>query len=168
MMAVRPEESGDEAAIKSVTAAAFADMPYSDQSEPLIIERLRAAGVLAVSLVAEDDGVIVGHVGFSPVTLSGGEGGWYGLGPISVVPVHQGRGIGTALVREGLDRLRALDAAGCVLLGDPDYYRRFGFSNDHGLVLPNVPARYFQSLLLRGPEAFGIVTFHPGFYGTAQ
>ena len=168
MMTVRPEQAGDEAAIKTVTAAAFADMPYSDQSEPLIIERLRAAGVLAVSLVAEEDGVIVGHVAFSPVTLSGGESGWYGLGPISVTPGHQGSGIGAALVREGLDRLRALDAAGCVLLGDPDYYHRFGFSNEHSLVLPDVPAQYFQSLLLHGPEALGIVTFHPGFYGTAQ
>ena len=168
MMAVRPEEAGDEAAIAAVTAAAFAGVPYSDQNEPLIIERLRAAGALVVSLVAEDDGVIVGHIGFSPVALSGGEGGWYGLGPVSVAPDRQGRGVGSALVRKGLDRLRALNAAGCVVLGELAYYRRFGFSNDHGLVLPNVPARYFQSLLLHGPEAFGIVTFHPGFYGTAQ
>lgn len=76
--------------------------------------------------------------------------------------------MGGALVREGLERLRALGAAGCVLLGDPAYYGRFGFRNDHSLVLPDVPREYFQSLVLHGPDAFGIVAFHPGFYGTAQ
>lgn len=167
-MIIRAEQPGDEAAIGAVTAAAFAPMPYSDQTEPQIIERLRAAGALALSLVAEDDGVIVGHIAFSPVVLEGGEGGWYGLGPVSVLPERQGAGVGGALVREGLDRLRALGAAGCVLLGDPAYYGRFGFRNDHSLVLPDVPREYFQSLVLHGPDAFGIVAFHPGFYGTAQ
>ena len=167
-MIIRAEQPGDEEAIGAVTAAAFAQMPYSDQTEPQIIERLRAAGVLALSLVAEGDGAIIGHIAFSPVTLEGGEGGWYGLGPVSVLPERQGAGVGEALVREGLDRLRTLGAAGCVLLGDPAYYSRFGFRNDHSLVLPDVPREYFQSLVLHGPEAFGIVTFHPGFYGTAQ
>lgn len=167
-MIIRAEQPGDEAAIGAVTAAAFAPMPYSDQTEPQIIERLRAAGVLALSLVAEDDGVIIGHIAFSPVALEGGEGGWYGLGPVSVLPERQGAGVGGALVREGLERLRALGAAGCVLLGDPAYYGRFGFRNDHSLVLPDVPREYFQSLVLHGPDAFGIVAFHPGFYGTAQ
>ncbi|MCB5202030.1 N-acetyltransferase [Neorhizobium sp. T786] len=167
-MIIRAEQPGDEAAIGAVTAAAFAPMPYSDQTEPQIIERLRAAGVLALSLVAEDDGVIIGHIAFSPVALEGGEGGWYGLGPVSVLPERQGAGVGGDLVREGLDRLRALGAASCVLLGDPAYYGRFGFRNDHSLVLPDVPREYFQSLVLHGPDAFGIVAFHPGFYGTAQ
>lgn len=167
-MIIRPERAGDEAAIGLVTAAAFEGNPYSDQSEPQIIERLRAAGVLTISLVAEEEGQTLGHVAFSPVTLSGGEKGWYGLGPISVAPEHQGRGIGTRLVTEGLDCLRALGAAGCVLLGDPAYYGRFGFRLDHGLVLPDVPPGHFQALLLHGPDALGIVAFHPGFYGSAQ
>lgn len=166
-MIVRPERAGDEKAIGAVTAAAFADMPFSDQTEPLIIERLRAAGALAVSLVAEEKGEILGHVAFSPVSVSGGETGWYGLGPISVSPSRQRHGIGSSLVNAGIDRLRALGAAGCVLLGDPAYYRRFGFRLDHGLVLPDVPPGHFQALLLHGPDALGIVAFHPGFYGAA-
>lgn len=167
-MIVRPERAGDETAIAAVTAKAFAGQPYSHQDEPLIIERLRSAGALTVSLVAEDQGEIIGHVAFSPVSMAGGEKNWYGLGPLSVVPDRQGVGIGSALVGEGLKALRALGAAGCVLLGEPAYYGRFGFRNDHGLVLPDVPAEYFQSLLLHGPEAFGIVAFYPGFHGTAQ
>ena len=167
-MIIRAECAGDEAAIGTVTAAAFAGMPYSDQTEPLIIERLREAGALTLSLVAEEAGAIVGHVAFSPVSLSGGDEGWYGLGPISVAPAHQGKGVGSRLVSEGLDRLRSFGAAGCVLLVDPAYYHRFGFRLDHGLVLPDVPPGHFQALLLHGPDALGIVAFHPGFYGTAQ
>jgi putative acetyltransferase len=165
---IRPEKVDDENRIGAVTEAAFAGKPYSDQTEAQIIERLRAADVLAVSLVAEEDGSVIGHIAFSPVTLSGGEGGWYGLGPVSVLPEQQGKGVGKALVEEGLDQLRSLGAAGCVLLGDPAYYSRFGFRTDHRLVLPDVPPEYFQSLVLHGPDAFGIVAFHPGFYGTAQ
>ncbi|UJW73703.1 GNAT family N-acetyltransferase [Rhizobium sp. SL42] len=167
-MIIRAERAGDEAAIGAVTAAAFAVMRYSDQTEPLIVDRLRDAGALTLSLVAEEAGAILGHVAFSPVSLSGGDEGWYGLGPISVAPAHQGRGIGSRLVCEGLDRLRSLGAAGCVLLGDPAYYSRFGFRLDHGLVLPDVPPGHFQALLLHGPDALGIVAFNPGFYGSAQ
>ncbi|CAH0340725.1 N-acetyltransferase [Rhizobium sp. CECT 9324] len=167
-MIIRPEQSGDEASIGLVTAAAFEGHPNSDQSEPQIIERLREAGALTLSLVADEAGEILGHVAFSPVSIAGGDEGWYGLGPISVAPAHQGKGIGSRLVSEGLDRLRTLGAAGCVLLGDPAYYGRFGFRLDHGLVLPDVPPGHFQALLLHGPDALGIVAFHPGFYGSAQ
>jgi putative acetyltransferase len=166
-MILRDESPSDHAAIGALTALAFAGMPYSDQSEPQIIERLRAAAALLVSLVAEEDGEIIGHCAFSPVTLSTGVPGWYGLGPVSVHPDKQGRGIGQALIEEGLHRLRACHAAGCVVLGDPAYYGRFGFRADPALVLPDVPAEYFQILVLHGPAASGIVAFHPGFYGAA-
>ncbi|MBW8282722.1 MAG: GNAT family N-acetyltransferase, partial [Rhizobium sp.] len=111
-MRIRPESAGDEAAIGALTAAAFDGHPYSDGSEPLIIERLRRLDMLALSLVAEDEGEIVGHVAFSPVTLSGGEGGWYGLGPISVAPGRQRGGIGSTLIKTGLAKLEAQGASG--------------------------------------------------------
>ena len=166
-MRIRPEAPGDEAAIGALTAAAFTGHPYSDGSEPLIIERLRRLGKLTLSLVAEDDGQIVGHVAFSPVTLSGGEGGWYGVGPISVAPGRQRSGIGSALMREGLGELEAQGAAGCALVGDPAYYNRFGFTARTELTTTGVPPEYFLVLPLHGEVPSGMVTFHPAFFGDA-
>lgn len=97
-MIVRPERSGDEADIARVTEAAFRNMAFSDQTEHLIVGRLRQAGALAISLVAEHGGKIIGHAGFSPVTMSGGKTGWFALGPLSVLPENQGQGVGSALV----------------------------------------------------------------------
>lgn len=166
-MIVRPERTGDEEAIGNLTARAFAGMPFSDQTEPLIVERLRRAGALKVSLVAEDEGVIVGHVAFSPVSLSGGQTDWYALGPISVEPARQRTGIGSALIAAGFERLEKLGAAGCVLAGDPAYYGRFGFRAVQGLSCNGVPPEYLLALPLNGEEPLGIVGFHPGFFGDA-
>ncbi len=166
-MMIRDEAAGDETAIGDVTAAAFADMPYSDQTEPQIIERLRTARALTVSLVAEEAGEIVGHVAFSPVTFPSGAPGWYGLGPVSVKPDRQRQGIGSALINEGLRRLKALNARGCILVGYPDYYKRFGFASCPTLKVEGVSPEYLLALPLRGPVPSGIVAFHPGFYGDA-
>lgn len=166
-MRIRPEAPGDEAAIGALTAAAFTGHPHSDGSEPQIIERLRRLGMLTLSLVAEDDGRILGHVAFSPVTLSGGEGGWYGVGPISVAPGKQKSGIGSALMREGLARLEAQGASGCALVGDPAYYNRFGFIARPELTTTGVPAEFFLVLPLHGEVPSGMVAFHPAFFGDA-
>jgi putative acetyltransferase len=116
--------------------------------------------------VAEIDGRVVGHVAFSPVSMSDGTSGWYGLGPVSVLPSHQGRGIGSALIREGLARIRALGAKGCCLVGHPEYYRRFGFENVPTLVCPGVPPEVFFALAFGGVHPRGTVQFHPGFAAT--
>ncbi|MBW8318645.1 MAG: N-acetyltransferase [Rhizobium sp.] len=166
-MRIRPEAPGDEAAIGALTADAFAGHPHSDGSEPQIIERLRRLGMLTLSLVAEDEGEIVGHVAFSPVTLSGGEGGWYGLGPISVAPGRQRSGIGSSLVREGVAKLEAQGAKGCALVGEPAYYNRFGFTVRPQLQTAGVPPEYFLVLPLHGGAPSGMVTFHPAFFGDA-
>lgn len=126
---IRPETAADIDAISAVTEAAFQNHPYSRQTEPFIIHALRKAGVMTVSLVAETDGKVVGHVAFSPVKISDGSSGWYGLGPVSVLPELQRQGIGKALIREGLSRLKVAGANGCMLVGDPGYYQRFGFRN---------------------------------------
>jgi len=164
-MIVRPERDADIDAIRALTETAFRTAPHADGTEHLIVDRLRAAGALTLSLVAEADGVVVGHVAFSPVAISDGSAGWYGLGPISVDPARQGEGIGTRLVREGLERLKALGAAGCVLLGDPAYYARFGFEADPKLVLEGVPPEYFQRVAFSPVYGGGTVSYHPGFYG---
>ncbi|MBD9372265.1 N-acetyltransferase [Rhizobium sp. ARZ01] len=164
-MIIRDETAADIEAIRTLTADAFADMPYSDGSEPAIIDRLRAANALTLSLVAEDGGTVIGHVAFSPVTISVEDAGWYGLGPISVLPPLQRGGIGSALVNEGLSRLRRLDAKGCVLAGNPDYYSRFGFAIDPGFTCPGIPQEYFMRLAFSPVYAGGTVTYHPAFYG---
>lgn len=162
-MQIRSERPGDADAIHALTRAAFAEAPHSSHTEQYIVDALRADGALAVSLVAEDADGIVGHVAVSPVQLSDGSPGWYGLGPISVAPGRQGQGIGGALMRAAVEALRARGAAGCVLLGDPGYYGRFGFRAEPQLRLVGVPAEYFQALLLQGDWPDAEVEYHAGF-----
>ena len=166
-IAIRPETPRDIDAIEEVTIAAFRDLAVSNQTEQYIVAALRAAGALTVSLVAERNRRVVGHVAFSPVALSDGTANWYGLSPVSVWPECQRQGIGTALVREGLSALKGLGAGGCCLVGDPNYYKRFGFRNVPGLTLEGVPPEVFQALCLAGPLPRGAVTFHDAFTATA-
>ncbi len=123
---IRDETKDDAAVITEVTVAAFEPMAISNHTEQFIIEALRFARALTLSLVAEVDGRVVGHIAFSPVAISDGTNDWYGLGPVSVLPMSQRRGIGKALIQEGLSRLKDLHAKGCCLVGHPQYYRRFG------------------------------------------
>ncbi|MBL8488954.1 MAG: N-acetyltransferase [Rhodocyclaceae bacterium] len=160
---VRDETPGDAAAIAEVTAAAFATLEISRHTEQFIVAALRAAGALAVSLVAEAEGRVAGHAAFSPVAVSDGSAGWYGLGPVSVLPACQRQGIGAALIREGLARLRARGAAGCCLVGHPGYYGRFGFRNAPGLRVPGVPDEVFFALAFSGAFPRGEVAFHDAF-----
>ena len=160
---IRPETPADEASIEQVTRQAFLSHPHSHQTEQFIIRALRAAHALSVSLVAEVGGRIVGHIAFSPVTITDGSSGWYGLGPVSVGPEYQRKGIGRTLMEHGLDRLRELGAGGCVLVGDPAFYVRFGFANTPALVLDGVPQEYFLSLSLGTSRPQGKVTFHAAF-----
>lgn len=160
---IRPEAAGDEAAISEVVRAAFVAHPHSEQTEHHIVRALRAAGALAVSLVAELDGRVAGHIAFSPVTIADGSPGWYGLGPVAVAPPLQGRGIGRALIEQGLAALRARGAAGCVLLGERALYGRFGFAHDPRLVLADVPQEYFLALPFGKARPAGEVRYHPAF-----
>ena len=162
-LTIRPEVPADHAEIAVVTDAAFAEVEYSDGSEVRIVERLRSDGDLALSLVAEDGERIIGHVAVSPVTISDGSEGWYGLGPISVLPSRQREGVGLRLMQRAIADMRQMGAGGIVLLGEPAYYARFGFEHDPQLTYPGPPAEYFQRLVLDGGAPEGIVTYAPAF-----
>lgn len=160
---IRSETEADVSAITEVTVAAFKALAISNHTEQFIIAALRAAGALTLSLVAEVEGRLIGHIAFSPVTISDGTRNWYGLGPVSVLPAYQRQGVGKALIREGLARLKAMNAQGCCLVGHPDYYRKFGFINIPGLVLEGVPQEVFFALSFDGQPPQGAVVFHKGF-----
>ena len=164
---VRDEQVADIETITRLTETAFRDRPYASHTEHIIVDALRRHGQLTISLVAVDGDTIVGHVAVSPVTISSGTTGWYGLGPISVWPERQHQGIGSTLMRAALAELRRLGGRGCVLLGDPSYYARFGFKVQPGLELPGLPHKYFQALAFGGELPTGTVGYHEAFDATA-
>lgn len=166
-MKIRSERLADEAAIDALLASAFRDVAHSDHTEHAIVRALRRAGALTLSLVGEAEGGIVGYVAVSPVSVSDGATDWQGLGPLAVLPAWQRRGVGGALVRAALTALRADGAAGCVVLGDPDYYAGFGFAPCPGLVLPGVPAAYFQAQAFNAAVPRGTVAYHDAFLARA-
>ncbi len=167
-MNIRLETSADINAIRTLNYAAFKDHPHhepgAEPTEHLIVDRLRKADALTLSLVAEIENTIVGHIAFSPVSISGETGQWYGLGPVATQPEKQGGGIGSALIRKGIELMNESGAEGIVLLGDPEYYGRFGFRNIPELILPGVPAQYFMVLPLQKKIPVGEVAYHPDFY----
>lgn len=164
--AIRFETADDIEAIHQLTKQAFLQAPHTDHTEQFIVDALRKAGVLSISLVAENEQGLVGHVAISPVSISDGANGWYGLGPISVLPNMQSKGVGSQLMQQALVELKKLGAHGCVLLGDPNYYQRFGFQVVAGLQLEGVPPEYFQALSFNSQFPQGLVTYHGAFSAT--
>jgi putative acetyltransferase len=160
---IRNETAADVTAIEAVIVSAFLNAPHTSHTEQFIVDGLRKAGQLAVSVVADAAGQIVGHVAVSPVSISDGASGWFGLGPVSVVPERQGQGVGAHLMCEALRLLLERGAAGCVVLGEPEFYGRFGFRPDPDLVLPGVPPEYFQAVSFDSSRPRGTVAYHAAF-----
>ena len=158
----------DHSAIYDITKRAFAPMPYSDGDEQDLIDRLRNASALAISLVAEQDGAVVGQVTFTEAFAADGSNGWYALGPVAVEPELQNRKIGAQLIEAGIAMLHERDAAGCVLVGNPDYYSRFGFRSFPDVCPEGEPAEYFQILPLGVAVPRAVISFHPLFHGDQQ
>lgn len=167
-MNIDNEKTEDIDGISKVIYKAFENHPHHQAgalpTEHLIVEKLRVQGALSLSLLAKIDNEIVGHIAFSPVEISGKTLKWFGLGPISVAPNMQGQGIGSKLINEGIKQLRVLGAKGVVLLGEPEYYRRFGFKAYPQLSYASVPAEYFLALALKDtPLPSGEVNYHKAF-----
>lgn len=162
-LTIRAERPTDVAVIAEITQEAFRSHPHSSHTEHFIIDALRSSDVLSISLVAELNGQVVGHIAFSPVKVGDGSQDWYGLGPIAVKPEFQGQGVGRVLIENGLVALKKLGAQGCVLLGEPEFYEQFGFRNSKELVLEGVRQEYFLSLPFGEKLARGQVTYHEAF-----
>ena len=161
---VRDERPEDFGAVVDLTKRALAPKPFAAGDEQALIGKLRDVGALTISLVAELDGKVAGHVAFSPALAKNGSQGWFALGPISVEPYLQKQGIGGRLIREGLARLFQMDAAGCIVLGDPAYYPRFGFRPFPQFAPEGEPAEYFMILPMRVDEPACVLEFHPAFH----
>lgn len=164
---IRTEQPTDIPAIGSTIKAAFEGHAYSEGLEGAIVSNLRKSNQLSLSLVAVCEDEVVGHIAFSPITIDGDHRQWYGLGPLSVLPKVHGGGIGSALVREGLKRLKESGGKGCVVLGNPAYYQRFGFKTKIGLTCDGAPTAHFRALSLCGEELpVGAAEFHPSFWAS--
>lgn len=163
-VSIRPEQAGDERAIRALTDAAFHSAPHADGDEGELIDRLRRDGDLVLSLVAvNEDRAIIGHVAFSPARAGNASGEWFQLAPVSVIPSGQNAGIGSALIEDGIARLKGVGAQGIALVGNPDYYSRFGFTREHGLALSDALDPYLQVLVLDGEMPSGRLTLARGF-----
>lgn len=160
---IRSESARDADPIRAINVAAFQDHPYSQQTEHLIVDALRADGALAVSLVALRDDQPVGHIVFSGARVGTASEGWYLAGPVAVLPVFQRQGIGSALVRAGLAELRSRGAEGCVLVGDPVFYGRFGFRTHPGMAYEGVPDEFVLGLPFGDLGPTGEITAHEAF-----
>ncbi len=164
-MLIRPEKENDRDAVYAVNVSAF-----ETPSEANLVDTLREQAQPVVSLIAEDKGAVVGHIMFSPVSLSGHSNlKLMGLAPMAVAPEHQRKGIGSALVRAGLEQCRQLGFTAVVVLGYPEYYPRFGFSPSSRFGMDSeyeVPEEVFMAMELQ-PEALrgktGRVKYHAAF-----
>ena len=162
---IRPEQPSDQAAIHEVVERAFAPMPFSDGTEPDLVDALRLAGDLALSLVAVSaQGKVIGHIGFSPVTIDGADCGWFQMAPVSVLGEFQLQGIGSALIEAGLAAMRKAGARGIAVVGNPAYYERFGFRIIPGLApLADHDAPYFRAQDFDGYPPGGVLRYAPAF-----
>ena len=138
-------------------------MPYSNGSEAPIIDQLRNDRDLTLSLVAEHENQIIGHIAFSPVTINGDNRGWFGLGPVSVDPGFQKQGVGSQLINMGLSKIKQKGTPGCVLIGNPAYYHRFGFQSDGNLIYGEVPLPIVQWLSFGNETPNGVLKYASAF-----
>lgn len=171
MIQYRDEQETDRDAIRDLHYQAFNGHPQhapgAAPTEHRIIDGLRGAGALAISLVAQEGDIAIGHAALSPVRIDGAPADWLGLGPIGVLPQHQGRGVGSELMRRSIERANAMDMGGIILVGDPAFYARFGFTSGTPLFIPGVPEANVLALHLNGDMPQGTVAFHSAFFEAA-
>lgn len=166
-MLIRNEHKNDVDRISKLQFAAFDGHPIHAGAAPtehLIVERLRAADALTLSLLAEENGEALGHIVISPTSVGDCKQGWYLLGPVGVVPSKQRQGVGSALIREVLMQMQENGAEGVVLVGDPEYYKRFGFKSFSGLSYSGVPEQFVLGLSFSDKDPEGEISAHDAFH----
>lgn len=166
MLKIRSELPTDIAEIRTLITAAFTPAPHYIGAEADVVDLLRKTGDMALSLVAEKAGKILGHVAFSPVLINGKASTWLGLGPISVPATYRKQGVAAALIKEGVKRVKNLNASGCVTMGRLRYYKDFGFTNHVGMHLTGAPTKDFLALSFDDGFPSGEVLFSKAFYCT--
>ncbi len=163
-MNIRYETAADIAQIHDVNQRAFGQPVEAD-----LVDALREQARPFLSIVADGHGAIVGHICFTPVTIEQTNGLVMGLAPMAVAPERQHQGIGSQLVRFGLDECRRLGAVAVVVLGHPEYYPRFGFRPASSIGLRSeydVPDPVFMVLALTpGVDLRGVARYHEAFAG---
>lgn len=157
---IRQEMPGDEDAIVDVIARAFEGKSFAEESDRTLVNRLRDAGGLVLSLVATRGKDIVGQVALSPARV--GDGKYLCVGPLAVVPALQRQGLGSALMGHALGVAQAYGRDGVVLQGDLNYYSRFGFKVFDGVTFDGDGVEYIQVLPFGEPPS-GAVVFHAAF-----
>ena len=160
-MLIRNESVDDIPEVRAVVTEAMTMLAQSTGTEAQIIDKLRGGNALALSLVAVDDGRVVGYVAASQAQI-GAQDRWGLIGPLAVLPSRHGQGIGSTLMAETIRRLRAT-FQGAVLVGDPRYYSRFGFKAYPGLGVGAIPPGFVQALPFDVAEPRGEVIHHPAF-----
>jgi putative acetyltransferase len=166
-MQIREERPDDVSRIAHIQYVAFTGHPlHAKGAQPVehrIVERLRAAHALTLSLLAEVGKEAVGHIALSPAIVGEARSGWFLLGPVGVLPENRSMGVGAALVRASLERMCDMGAAGVVLVGDPGFYVRLGFANVPGLVYQGVPDRFVLAACFRDAIPQGGIIAHEAF-----
>ncbi len=168
MLKIHQECDEDKAGIFKLIQSAFADKDYSSGTEGPIVNALRRDGDLALSLVAKRENELVGHIAFSPVTIGDISENIYALGPVAADPELRFQGIGSALIKAGLSQIRAKGAQACVLIGDPNYYHRFGFVGNCGLTYGGLSTSLVQGISWGGGLPSGEITYASGFSAGAN
>ncbi len=165
-LAIRPETPIDIAAIYGVVQRAFTTQPHADGDEQDLVDLLRARGELTLSLVAElPQRGVVGHIGFSPITVDDADCGWLQMAPVSVEPDLHHQGVGSALIKTALAQLEMQGVRGVGVVGDPAYYERFGFAVLPGLAPDGPEAAYFRAMVWADPAPQGAVRYASAFTG---
>jgi len=164
---IRNQTHADFTSVHELIIAAFKKMPFAAGTEQFIMDALWRTGAATLALVATADDEVVGQAAFSRVLIGGKDVGWHGCGPVAVTPRRQKQGIGSALMRAGLARLRKLGSKGCVVVGHPSYYKRFGFDNTPEMFVPDVPPDVFMVIRFGGDMPKGEVKFDKAFQAQA-
>jgi len=164
---IRDQTVADFATVHELVIAAFKTLPIACGREQFLMDELWRSGAATVALVAEEDSIVIGQAAFSKVLVGGADVSWHGCGPVSVLPPRHKQGIGSAMMREGLNCLRALGSKGCVVVGHPAYYPRFGFTCTDAMTLPGVPPDVFMAIRFDGDIPKGEVSFDKAFEAAA-